>query len=214
MARLVLSRSTPITLAEATALPLRARVDNGAHGGRVELDLPGRDLPVLLDAAFALGAAVPDGILQGHDLPGLTELDLAPTTTDPRQATPSPTAPPTPWDLLEAGPLDPALLAFSDQGLDPDGRERVRTLFHSTDPAQTALACRIATATQWRSFVTSLRRVLNHADTRVRLAAVQGIGAMAGVGMIWQVEKLRQDPSPEIRQAVAQAIAAIESRQR
>jgi len=229
MARLLLSRSTPITLAEASQLPVGARVDNGAHGGRIELVLPDRDLDALIQGAFALGAAVPTARLQGHDLPELKR--LAPLAavpmvpSDPQAgaavvasaaSSAAPTLPlqPTPWQLLEDGQQDQALAAFVDYGLDSDGRQKVRTLFKSTDPGDVTLACQIATVTQWRSFVTSLRGVLAHADTRVRVAAVQGVGALSGVGMIWQLQKLSEDSSPDVRDAVVRAVADIESRQR
>lgn len=215
MARLVLSRSLPITLAEAAALPVGARVDNGAHGGRVELDVPGRDLEALLAAAVALGRAVPDGLLVPHDLPDLSAPPPRPkaAAASPEPA-PSQPLPATPWQHLDEGRLDQALGAFAHEGLDPEGRDRVRALGQSTDPEEVALACRIATAAQWRSFVTHIRRMLDHGDTRVRLEAVRAIGSLSGPALSLELEQRAHDPSPEVRQAIKDALASIEARRR
>lgn len=204
MARLLLHRSTPLTLAEASRLPEGARVDNGPHGGRVELVLA-EDAPSLVQAAYQLGAAVPDGVIELEQATALAAAPPPPTAED----LPPPT---TPWGLLAAGQEPAALAAFAANGLDPDGRERVRVLFQSTDPVQVALACRIATAANWRSFVTPLRRVLDHGDVRVRAEAVRAIGVLAGPALSWQIERMIQDPSPEVRRAVIEALAAIEGR--
>ncbi|MCK6503300.1 hypothetical protein L6R53_07870 [Myxococcota bacterium] len=217
MPTLLLSRSAPITLAEAERLPVGARVDNGPGGGQVALELPGRDLAALLQAAAALARAVPDAVLTAQGLPDLAApvapalpAPVAPTAAAQGGAAP---ADADPWALLDAGQVDAALLAFAREGLDPAGRERVRQLFQSTAPEQVAVACRIATAAGWRSFVTSIRRVLDHGDTRVRVAAVQAVGALAGPSMQGAAEKMRNDPSPDVRQAAVAAVAAIEGRQ-
>lgn len=206
MARLLLHRSTPLTLDEASRLPEGARVDNGPHGGRVELVL--RDhTPDLVAAAYRLGAAVPDGLIEWVSDPQTTLVPAADPTLDEL-----PQVEATPWSLLDAGQEAAALAAFATHGLDPDGRERVRVLFQSTDPVQVALACRIATAANWRSFVTPLRRVLDHGDVRVRAEAVRAIGVLAGPALSWQIERMIQDPSPDVRRAVIEALAAIEGR--
>jgi hypothetical protein len=206
MARLWLHRSTPITLAEASGLPSGARVDNGPHGGRVELELPEEAL-AWVQAAYQLGQAVPEGKLELEQAAALAVAPAAPDADAPAAAPPT-----TPWGLLDAGQEAAALAAFAAEGLDPDGRERVRVLFQSTDPSHVALACRIATAANWRSFVTPLRRVLDHGDVRVRAEAVRAIGVLAGPALSWQIERLIQDPSPEVRRAVIEALAAIEGR--
>ncbi len=207
MARLLLHRSTPITLAEASRLPPGARVDNGPHGGRVELLLSDEPL-ALVQAAYQLGLAVPDASVELVLTPSAA-LVAAPAPVD---AGPPPPPPTTPWGLLDAGQEAAALAAFAADGLDPDGRERVRVLFQSTDPSHVALACRIATAANWRSFVTPLRRVLDHGDVRVRAEAVRAVGVLAGPALSWQIERMIQDPSPEVRRAVIEALAAIEGR--
>lgn len=208
MARLLLARSEPITLAEACLLPEGARVDNGPAGGRVEL-LCAEDPATLARMAYALGQAAPGGRLEVELRAALV---ASSPTLDPLYTEEQLPPPDSAWALLERGLEEPALEAFARQGLDPDGRERVRELFQSTDPAQVALACRIATAANWRSFVTPLRRVLDHADVRVRAAAVRAVGALAGPALAWQIERMIQDPSPEVRKAVLEALAAIEGR--
>lgn len=220
MPTLLLSRSTPITLAEAERLPVGARVDNGPGGGLVALEVPGRDLGALLQAAAALARAVPDAVLTAQGLPDLAA-PVAPALPAPlaqglaAQSGSAPAAPADadPWALLDAGQVDAAMGAFARDGLDPAGRERVRQLFQSTDPSQVARACQVATAASWRSFVTSIRRVLDHGDTRVRVAAVRAVGALAGPSMQGAVEKMRNDPSPDVQQAAREAVAAIEGRQ-
>lgn len=212
MPTLLLSRSAPITLAEAERLPVGARVDNGPGGGQVALELPGRDLAALLQAAAALARAVPDAVLTAQGLPDLAA-PVAPALPAPAEQTAAAPDAVDAWALLGAGQVDAALLAFARDGLDPAGRERVRQLFQSTAPEQVAVACRIATAAGWRSFVTSIRRVLDHGDTRVRVAAVQAVGALAGPSMQGAAEKMRNDPSPDVRQAAVAAVAAIEGRQ-
>lgn len=217
MPTLLLSRSTPITLAEAERLPVGARVDNGPGGGLVALEVPGRDLGAMLQAAAALARAVPDAVLTAQGLPDLAAL-VAPALPAPMAQTaaaPDGSAPADadPWALLEAGQVEAAMGAFARDGLDPAGRERVRQLFQSTDPSQVARACQVATAASWRSFVTSIRRVLDHGDTRVRVAAVRAVGALAGPSMQGAVEKMRNDPSPDVQQAAREAVAAIEGRQ-
>ncbi|MCB9780007.1 MAG: HEAT repeat domain-containing protein [Alphaproteobacteria bacterium] len=216
MARIVLTRATPLRLDEAAELPEGATVDNGDAGARVVVEHDSADLDGLIQAAVALGRALPDAALTVEDLAVAAPASAAPRPTYTRAA-PSDAAlgqaTVGAWKLFEAGQHDEAVAAFQGASLDGAGRDRVRDLLHSTDPAQVALACRIAAATDWRSFVSQMRRVLDHGDGRVRAQAVRAIGALAGPAMIWHLEKLSEDASPEVREAVAAAITEIEGRQ-
>lgn len=222
MATVTFSCREPLGLEAAAALPAGARVDNGPEGARVLLALDLADLPGLLQRVAALARALPDATLSVEGLEPGTALALPSSETVAGPAsTPSRPAPPPsaplppgagPWELVSARRYAEARAAFAGTALDSQGRDRVRELLHSTDPEEVALACDIAGSTQWRSFVTSMKRFLDHADTRVRVAAVRAIGQLSGPAMIWQLRKLEQDPSPEVRQAVQAAIDGIEGR--
>ena len=115
-----------------------------------------------------------------------------------------------PWACIEEGAYSRAVGLLDGKALDSDGRAVVRGMLQGTDPARVAAGCRIARATRWRSSISAIRRLLGHADTRVRLAAVEAIGSLAGPGLIPTLMRLQDDPSPAVQRAAAQAIATIE----
>ena len=117
-----------------------------------------------------------------------------------------------PWKSWDAGDTAGALRALRVNGLDSDGRTRVRALMQSTDPAEVALGCELACAADWRSSVQAMRRLLQHADTRVRQAAVTAIGELAGPALVPSVRMLLRDASPAVRGAAVAALMKLESR--
>lgn len=120
-----------------------------------------------------------------------------------------------PWAALDSGDRALAERIFaSGYELDMLGRDRTREMFNSTDPDTCALACRIVGYTNWKSFATSLRRVLDHGDVRVRRDAVTALGKLAGLVMLPAVEGLLNDPSPEVRAAAKGAADTINARPR
>lgn len=204
MATITFSTPHALDLEAAAALPEGCSVDNGPDGSQVRLSLDPEALQSGLERVIAVARALPDAALS-------VEGAVSPL---PEQASSSP-APPSsssedPWELVASRRFDEARAALAGTSLDSTGRDRVRELLQSTDPEEVALACDIAASTEWRSFVTSMKRVLGHADTRVRIAAVRAIGQLSGPAMIWQLEKLSGDSSPEVRQAVTEAVARIE----
>lgn len=115
------------------------------------------------------------------------------------------------WEAWDAGDGAGALRALRARGLDSDGRARVRALMQSTDPAEVAQGCELACAAQWRSSVQAMRRLLQHADTRVRQAAVTAIGELAGPALVPSVRMLLRDASPAVRGAAVAALMKLES---
>jgi HEAT repeat protein len=61
----------------------------------------------------------------------------------------------------------------------------------------------------WRSAVTQIKPCLRHADSRVRLEAVRAIGLLGGPAFSVQLRGMAQDPAPEVREAVAEAIGKL-----
>ena len=119
-----------------------------------------------------------------------------------------------PWDLLDRGDLIRAEARFAlGYELDMVGRDRVRELFNSTDPATCALGCRLSGYTNWKSFVTTLRRAVDHADVRVRRDAVTAIGKLAGPAMSQVIEEKLKDPSPDVVAAARKALITISARE-
>jgi len=173
------------------------------------VDLVASDLPALVATVVTLARALPQAEFAVELSPA--EAALVPST--PAAAPDAAATPQGAWALLDAGQLAAAVAAFAVEGLDSAGRERARALAASTDPAQVALACQIAAAANWRSFVTPMRRMLEHADTRVRTEAVRAIGVLAGPSMLAGLQRLASDPSPDVRAAVTQAMATIEGDQ-
>lgn len=154
-------------------------------------------------------------------LPALVEDGSAPIDASMASAT-SQAAPPLdpalmredPWELFDRGDLVRAEARFAmGFELDMAGRDRVRELFNSTDPATCAFACRLSGYTNWKSFVTTLRRVVDHGDVRVRRDAVTAIGKLAGPAMSPVLEDKLRDPSPEVQAAARAALALITSRE-
>ena len=175
--------------------------------GAAWVDLPPA-LPALVGTVVALARALPHAMFAVEATPA----EAAVVAAAPPPADADATEPQGAWALLDAGRVDAALATFAVEGLDTAGRDRTRALVASTDPEQVALACRIAAAATWRSFVTPMRRLLEHGDVRVRTQAVRAIGALAGPSLHASLQRLSGDPSPEVRAAVTRALAAIEAR--
>lgn len=161
-----------------------------------------------VDPAAERVAAAPE-----EPAPESTELvPVPPVAAEPEPVEDADTlVPDDPWRLWEEGDEESAWGAFGAHELDSKGRARVRAMLQSTDPAQVAVGCRIARLTQWRSTVTSLRRLLGHADTRVREEAVKAVGALAGPALVPSVRMLLNDNSPEVRSAAVSALMKLEA---
>lgn len=238
-----LHRDTTLTEEEWTRLPTgcHAISDGTDLVARAEIERP---LPDLLAFVAALARSIPDARLRievpaanieigASNLPIV--LGSAPVTVSSNtetalvmsQAVAAPTQSAAtlpadtdltglnPWDLLDAGDRAGAERVFAaGYELDMNGRDRARELFNSTDPDTCAFACRVIGYTNWKSFATNLRRVLNHGDVRVRRDAVTALGKLAGVVMLNAVEPLLNDPSPDVRVAARAAVEAINSKPR
>ena len=200
-----LHRQSPLSPLEVSRLPGGCIVVEGQGEvvARANVELPLADFVRL---AVAMGRAVPDARVE------VPETRMATTQAPKAEPPPKPATPETddPWQLVAAGHYDAAEEKLKGKALDTQGRERLRELLQSTDPVKIAAGCRLARATQWRSAVSSIRRHLDHADTRVRKAAVEAVGSLAGPGLVPTLQRMRQDASPEVRQSVEAAIREIE----
>jgi len=211
MPQLELRRAAPLTADERGALPLGCEVVHSSDGVVARAAAP-ESAADLVALAVLLARAVPDGSV------AWVETALAPSTPPARDPSPSPSPAPRPanpdasaWQLLEAGDFDAAEALLVGTELDTDGRAVVRALLQDTDPARVAAGCRVARITGWRSSASNLRRLLQHGDTRVRLAAVEAVGALAGPGLVPVLLRMSgSDASPEVRVAAEAAIEAIE----
>ena len=130
----------------------------------------------------------------------------------PRAETPPP--PPTPppatrWTRVEAGDAAVVDEEFVGTSLDMDGRDRVREMLRSDDPVQLTLGCRICAVTGWRTAAQNMRRLLQHEEIAVRVAAAEAIGVLAGPAMEHYLKPLVQDPHKEVRKAALTAISRL-----
>lgn len=173
--------------------------------------------PPVADAAAATPQAAPASADPPEREPAReaasTELvPASPTTPAPEYVEDADTlVPDDPWRLWDEGDEDTAEAAFAAHELDARGRARVRSMLQSTDPQQVAHGCRIARLVGWRTAATSLRRLLSHADTRVREEAVKAIGDLAGPALVPSVRLLINDASPEVRAAAVSALMKLEN---
>lgn len=233
MPTLELRRPSPLTRRERTLLPggLDLVDDEAPVLARIQLLVP---LPRFVELAVALARAVPDAEVRVIEEAGTRPSESAPApvagaslpaspapdrSADARHAAMVPKRrtfddhgltdddPDNPWTALDLSDIDRAAARFDGHTLDSQGRDRVRTMLRSTDPAELATACRIARVTGWRSTVQAIKRCVRHADTRVRLEAVQALFALGGPSMALAVRPLAKDPAPEVRQAAAAALA-------
>lgn len=228
-----LHRDHPLSEEEWSRLPGGSEIvsDGTDVVARADVDGP---LLELLHFVAVLARAVPDARMVVRQtaavtdisagIPQISALNTLPGIADGRAGLPlaDEAAPPPdpslmredPWDLLDRGEFERAEQRFAmGYDLDPAGRDRVRDMFNSTDPATSALGCRLAGYTNWKSFVMTLRRALEHADVRVRRDAVTAIGKLAGPALVPALEERLRDPSPEVQQATREALARIASRE-
>lgn len=235
MPTFILHRDRPLTEEEWGRLPQGAVVvtDTTDVVARADVDGPLLDLLVFTaqvaravpDARLVLrlSAAVSD-VAAGS--PQVSAVQTLPVPSDPSAAPTTPSAAGAgvpsdpallredPWALLDKGEIARAEQRFAlGYELDMTGRDRVREMFNSTDPATSALGCRLAGYTNWKSFVTTLRRAVDHADVRVRRDAITAIGKLAGPALVPAVEDKLKDPSPEVQAAASEALARIRSRE-
>ena len=223
---LELRRDAPLSARERALLPggCQPVTDEPGVLARARCVLP---LPRLVQLAVAMGRAVVDAQLHVIEEVGTEQLYALPkeepappkiadaavqaaaerrTFDDHKLTADDPT---NPWARLDLGDIDRAAARFAGHTLDGPGRERVRGLLRSTDPLELALGCRVAGATVWRSAVTQIKPCLRHADSRVRLEAVRAIGLLGGPAFSVQLRGMAQDPAPEVREAVAEAIGKL-----
>jgi hypothetical protein len=128
---------------------------------------------------------------------------------------PAPDAPasgPDPWALLRRGKIKEAEEAFAGHTLDEAGRERVRELLSSSEPASVARGCRISRITGWKASTAMIGRVLYSNDPAVRMEAVRALGVLAGSSMEPALHMLRRDAAPDVRHAAQRAISQIQRR--
>lgn len=238
MPTFTLHRDRALTEDEWSRLPRGSVVVTDATDTVVRADVDG-PLLELLSFCASLARAIPDArllIRQSQaviDVAAGTSLSVVETLPalageagEPMDATMSAAvsqdAPPLdpalmredPWELYDSGDVLRAEARFAlGYELDMSGRDRVRELFNSTDPAVSALGCRLAGYTNWKSFVTALRRAVDHADVRVRRDAVTAIGKLAGPAMSPVIEAKLRDPSPDVQAAAREALAQIAARE-
>lgn len=209
MASLDILRSRPLGPAERARLP-EGVTCLGGEGERVAHILAPEDPAALVALVLALARALPDCRVLWVE----TALEPAAQSVPPPGAPPPPrpagAAAGDPWKLVESGEVEAGLRLLSGTDLDGRGRDYVRSMLQDTDPARLALACRIARVTGWRSSVSNIRRLLDHGDKRVRLAAIEAVGALAGPGLVPALLRLSGDPNPEIQAAAAAAVQTIE----
>lgn len=124
-----------------------------------------------------------------------------------------PAAGPDPWALLKRGKREEAESAFKGHPLDEDGRQRVRELLSSDEPAQVALGCRISRLTKWTSASAMIGRVLYRDESMIRLEAVRALGVLAGSGMEPALHMLLRDAEPDVRRAAQRSINQIHRRE-
>jgi hypothetical protein len=74
-------------------------------------------------------------------------------------------------------------------------------------------ACRFVGATAQGRWRLPVRRLLDHASARVRLTAAQALAVMGVVADRAALERAARDPNPEVRAAVAEALARIAERE-
>ncbi len=231
----VLYRETPLTEEEWVRLPRGCEVVSAGSGvvARAEVDGP---LMELLHFVAALARAVPDARLVirqnaavtdvSAGLPQVTALETLPVLSEGaepgavgQEAAPDVPVDPAliredPWELMDRGEIERAEKRFAlGFELDMAGRDRVRDMFNSTDPATSAMGARLAGYTNWKSFVNILRRGLDHGDVRVRRDCVTAIGRLAGPALVPAIEEKTKDPSPEVAQAAREALKRITSRE-
>lgn len=223
---LELRREAPLSPRERALLPGGCAVITDEPGvlARANSTLP---LPRLIQLAVAMGRAVPDAALHVEEERGAEQLYAV-----EREAPPPPVAaepavaalaqrkvyddhqlsdadPANPWSSLDLSDLDRAAARFVGHALDGPGRDRVRALLRATDPAELALGCRIAGVTGWRSAVQQVKPCLRHADSRVRVEAAVAVGLLGGPALSLQLRGMVADPAPEVRAAVAEALARL-----
>ena len=140
------------------AAPPEPEVSPEDLGGEADEPVTGRVLlPPVEGAEPYLGPDMNTMPLAGED-----DEDDAPGASGPDLSDP--------WVVLESGDEDGAKALFLQQKLSSDGRQRVRELLASSDPAVLAQACRISRWGQWSAPMV-MRRLLKHADPVVRLEA-------------------------------------------
>ena len=223
---LELRRDAPLSPRERAMLPGGCAVINDEPGilARANSTLP---LPRLLQLAVAMGRAVPDAALYVEEergaeaLYGLEkEAPPAPVAAEPAVAARgarkvyddhqlSDADPANPWSSLDLSDIDRAAARFVGHALDGPGRERVRALLKSTNPAEIALGCRVAGVTGWRSAVQQVKPCLRHADSRVRVEAARAVGLLGGPALSLQLRGMVEDAAPEVREAVAAALLKL-----
>ena len=115
------------------------------------------------------------------------------------------------WKAAAEGRVDDARLAFA-YGFSSEDRDELRRLLASTDPVKVVRGCVAARAGDQRTSATSIRRLVGHADRRVRLAAVEALGELGGPSMVPSLSPALRDNDPEIKAAAEAAAAAIEAR--
>ncbi len=232
----VLYRDHALTEEEWAKLPRGCEVvtDGTEMVARAEVDGP---LLELLHFVAALARAIPDARLVIRQHAAVTDVgagmaqvavsETLPVLSEGAEQAPSAgrasdEAPPPdpallradPWELMDQGELARAEQRFAmGFELDMAGRDRVRDMFNSTDPAVSAMGARLSGYTNWKSFVTTLRRGLDHADVRVRRDCVAAIGKLAGPAMVPSIEEKLRDPSPEVQAAAREALKRIASRE-
>lgn len=223
MPTIELRRPTPLTRRERTLLPggLDYIEDEPPVRARIQLFVP---LPRFVEVAVALAHAVPDAEISVVEEAGTPLGALPPSPPKDRTAEQAHRAlvppkrtfddhgfeeddPDNPWTALDLSDIDQAAARFEGHALDSNGRDRVRAMLRSTDPMELAAACRIARVTAWRSMAQTIKRCARHADTRVRLEAVQALAALGGPAMSLAVRPLLDDPAPEVRAAAEVAMA-------
>lgn len=160
---------------------------------QAQIELP---LPQLLQIAFELGRAIPDGTLRVEETAIVPVAAPAPPSTDP-------------WALVKEGQFEEAEHLLRGVTLDSPGRDRLRLLMGSSDPKAVAFACRASAVTNWKSNAVNMRSLLSHPAAEVRAAAAMAIGELAGPAMGPAVRPLLQDSDPAVKAAAEAAMKKL-----
>lgn len=221
MPTLRLHRYKPLTPSEIGRLPGGTVGVRGSNDVVARVEFEG-SLDKLLLLTFRLGQAVPDAKLSAEGLDLLGTLGSAPAEAafeaDEDTLIPDdggegggPALPSKDLlTLLREGDYEGAAALLADKGLHHEEQGEVRRLFMSTDPEEVVVACTAARLAGHRTFAMNIRRHLKHADSRVRLAAAEALGALGGPSLVPALRGLLGDPNPEIQAAAEAAIARIE----
>ncbi|MEC7947634.1 MAG: HEAT repeat domain-containing protein, partial [Myxococcota bacterium] len=179
--------------------PVRALSTGASHAPPPDAPVEARPLPT------ASGGPAPAPAPWGRRREAMA------AAVPPAAGAASPPAPPLARRWTRAAQGDPSVVEeeFEGTSLDMQGRDRVRDMLRSGDPAVLAIGCRICAATNWRTAAQNMRQLLVHESQDVRAAAAEAIGRLAGPAMEHYLKPLLDDPEASVREAAHTAISRL-----